>query len=244
MNDEFDEQTSILIFFTNKVKLILDQEPRDANMKLLSRCWSDIFYITTKSLKLCEEFIRLGVVDLVIKTHNLITDKGKNYTSLTNALFSVSNIVSIVDLRYQVLNDDLLKIMLEIMTTHKGELSDLACSILVYLVSSDYEVWTTKTFSRSSVLSSIKKMLKDATFYTSTVKYVSLDNEIALMKRDDTPELQHWAIWTTCNLLMHDRKHYKEMLGEDGLGAIAQLKQQHSSVEIQYLAAKAMALCE
>ena len=87
-------------------------------------------------------------------------------------------------------------------------------------------------------------MLQSATFCQVNAKYNTLAIEIALMHRNDTPELQHWAVWTTCNLLLQDKEHYKGLLGEDGLGIIAQLTQHQSSYEIQELAAKAMALCQ
>ena len=212
--------------------------------ELLDVSWALISNLCNASAVYAEEMTCQRALDVLLKTYSKVKymDQGDH---LINPLLMLSNVAAYSQLRTKLYTEDVLRIMLQIMGIYTGELKDIACSVLVYLVSDSYNPWADDKYSRESVLAEIAEAVASFEFYEGTIRYENLGNEITLLSRYDVPELQHWALWTICNLLLQDKDHYKSLLDKGGMGAITDvINHTDTTQEMEDLALKVLSLCE
>ena len=88
--------------------------------------------------------------------------------------------------------------------------------------------------------------VKHSLYFQLKLTQNDLYTEIKILSKYNLPVLQYWAMWTICNFLENDVKHYKRMLIKgEGKGLILTLLEHpEADNEVKHLAGKAMGLCK
>ena len=196
---------------------IIQEKLRSRNCdEVLESAWSTMWNVTDETPINCERFLNGRGMELFLRCKEEFPD---SHDLLRNMMGLLGNVAEVKDLRPKLMTEAFVSEFATLLDSNMDgiEVSYNAAGVLSHIVSDGPEAWTIEEPRREDVLARMVKAIESWRLDTKrNINYRSFEPILRLLRVNNTPECQHWAVWALANLTNVDAEKYCSLVENEG----------------------------
>ena len=182
----------------------------------LESAWSTMWNVTDETPINCERFLNGGGMELFLRCKEEFPD---SHDLLRNMMGLLGNVAEVKNLRSKLMTEAFVAEFATLLDSNMDgiEVSYNAAGVLAHIVSDGPEAWKIEEPRRRDVLERMVRAIEGWSLNTKrNINYRSFEPILRLVRVNNTPECQHWAVWALANLTTVDAEKYCSLVENEG----------------------------
>ena len=196
---------------------IIQEKLRARNCdEVLESAWSTMWNVTDETPINCERFLNGRGMELFLRCKEEFPD---SHDLLRNMMGLLGNVAEVKNLRPKLMTEAFVSEFATLLDSNMDgiEVSYNAAGVLSHIVSDGPEAWTIEEPRRQDVLARMVRAIESWSLDTKrNINYRSFEPILRLVRVNNTPECQHWAVWALANLTNVDAEKYCSLVENEG----------------------------
>merc|ERR1711963_1012394 len=183
---------------------------------VMETAWSTMWNVTDETPVNCERFLAGRGMELFLRCKEEFPD---SHDLLRNMMGLLGNVAEVKNLRSKLMTEAFVSEFATLLDSNMDgiEVSYNAAGVLAHIVSDGPEAWKIEEPRRSDVLARMVRAIEGWSLNTKrNINYRSFEPILRLVRVNNTPECQHWAVWALANLTTVDAEKYCSLVENEG----------------------------